>query len=153
MGCSRALSGAWPGQSRAHRGHAVGPLAGVLAARHERCARTLALECARKPVDTHVNPSTCTWAALPTQIPSGPRARCRVGPTCESAGPRARRGTQAASTPRRTAPLTLNVHTWPSVRPHVHPRTGRDAGFTGTRQTRPTKFVTFPRNKAEKSPC
>ena len=29
----------------------------------------------------------------------------------------------------------------------------RDAAFTGTRQTRPTKIVTFPRDKAEKSPC
>ena len=29
----------------------------------------------------------------------------------------------------------------------------RDAVFTGTRQTRPTKIVTFPRDKAEKSPC
>ena len=27
----------------------------------------------------------------------------------------------------------------------------RDAAFTGTRQTQPTKIVTFPRNKAEKS--
>ncbi len=29
----------------------------------------------------------------------------------------------------------------------------RDAAFTGTRQTRPTKNMTFPRDKAEKSPC
>ena len=28
----------------------------------------------------------------------------------------------------------------------------RDAVFTGTRQTQPTKIVTFPRNKAKKSP-
>ena len=32
------------------------------------------------------------------------------------------------------------------------PHTGHNAVFTGTRQTRPTKKVTFPRNKAEKSP-
>ena len=32
------------------------------------------------------------------------------------------------------------------------PHTGHNAVFTGTRQTRPTKIVTFPRNKAEKSP-
>ena len=31
------------------------------------------------------------------------------------------------------------------------PYTGHDAVFTGTRQTQPTKIVTFPRNKAEKS--
>ena len=31
------------------------------------------------------------------------------------------------------------------------PHTGHNAVFTGTRQTRPTKKVTFPRNKAEKS--
>ena len=29
----------------------------------------------------------------------------------------------------------------------------RDAAFTGTRQTRPTKIVTFQRDKAKKSPC
>ena len=29
----------------------------------------------------------------------------------------------------------------------------RDAVFTGTRQTRPTKMAIFPRDKAEKSPC
>ena len=56
--------------------------------------RTLTPEYARKPLDTHVNPSTCTWAALPTRIPSGPhptyRAHVRVvGPTCELSGPRA----------------------------------------------------------------
>ena len=56
--------------------------------------RTLTPGCARKPLDTHVNPSICTWAALPTRISSGPRATCRahvrlVGPTCESLGPRA----------------------------------------------------------------
>ena len=32
------------------------------------------------------------------------------------------------------------------------PHTGHDAVFTGTRQARPTKIVTFPRDKAEKSP-
>ena len=32
------------------------------------------------------------------------------------------------------------------------PHTGHDAVFTRTRQTRPTKIVTFPRDKAEKSP-
>ena len=32
------------------------------------------------------------------------------------------------------------------------PHTGHDAVFTGTRQARPTKIVTFPRYKAEKSP-
>ena len=32
------------------------------------------------------------------------------------------------------------------------PTRARDAVFTGTRQTRPTKKVTFPRNKAEESP-
>ena len=30
---------------------------------------------------------------------------------------------------------------------------GHAAVFTGTRQARPTKIVTFPRDKAEKSPC
>ena len=45
--------------------------------------------------DTHVNLSKCAWAALPTRKSSGPRADQRahvrgVGPTCESAGPRAR---------------------------------------------------------------
>ena len=58
------------------------------------CVRTLTPECARKPLDTHVNPSTCTWAALPTRISSGPRATCRAhvplqGPTCDFKGPRA----------------------------------------------------------------
>ena len=33
--------------------------------------RTLTLECARKPLDTHVNRSTCVWAALPTRMSSG----------------------------------------------------------------------------------
>ena len=33
--------------------------------------------------------------------------------------PRARRGTQVASTPRRTTPLTLSIHTRPCVRPHI----------------------------------
>ena len=32
------------------------------------------------------------------------------------------------------------------------PHTGYDAVFTGTRQTRPTKKVTFPHQKAKKSP-
>ena len=48
-------------------------------------------------------------AAPPTRIPSDPRAR---------------RGTQAASTPRRTAPLNLSVHTRPRVRPHVRSHAG-----------------------------
>ena len=39
------------------------------------------------PLDTHVNLSTCAWAALPTRESSNPRARCRAqarmsGPTC-----------------------------------------------------------------------
>ena len=39
------------------------------------------------PLDTHVNLSLCAWAALPTRISSGPRARCRAqarmsGPAC-----------------------------------------------------------------------
>ena len=33
--------------------------------------RTLTLECACKPLDTHVNRSTCVWAALPTRRSSG----------------------------------------------------------------------------------
>ena len=60
------------------------------------------------PLDTHVNLSICVWAALPTCISSGPRARCRAharvnGPRRESMGPGARRGAQAASMPWRTA--------------------------------------------------
>ena len=43
--------------------------------------RTLTPGCARKPLDTHVNPSICTWAALPTRISSGPRATCRAQAT------------------------------------------------------------------------
>ena len=48
-----------------------------------------------------------------------------IGPTGGASGPRAPSG----------------VHTQ-----------ARDAVFTGTRHTRPTKIVTFPRDKAEKSP-
>ena len=59
-----------------------------------RTARTRTPEHAREPLDTHVNPSTCTWAGPPTHISSGPRAGHQahvqvIGPTCRSSGPRA----------------------------------------------------------------
>ena len=49
--------------------------------------RTSAPEHAHEPFDAHVSPSTCTWAAVPTRISSGPRADKRarsppVGLTC-----------------------------------------------------------------------
>ena len=44
-----------------------------------------------------------------------------IGPTCALAGPRARRRAQAASTPRRTAPLNLSTDTRPRIRPRVRP--------------------------------
>ena len=43
-----------------------------------RAARTATPEHAREPLDTHVNPSTCTWAGLPTCRSSGPRAGCQA---------------------------------------------------------------------------
>ena len=49
----------------------------------------------------HVIGSTCESASPP---PCHRVNAQGVRPTCESAGPRARRGTQAASTPRHTAP-------------------------------------------------
>ena len=59
-----------------------------------RTARTRTPEHAREPLDTHVNPSTCTWAGPPTHISSGPRAGHQahvqvIGPTCGMSGPRA----------------------------------------------------------------
>ena len=59
-----------------------------------RTTRTQTPEHARKPLDTHVNPSTCTWARPPTHISSGQRAGHRanvqvIRPTCRSSGPRA----------------------------------------------------------------
>ena len=59
-----------------------------------RTTRTRTPEHAREPLDTHVNPSTSTWAGLPTHISSGSRAGCQahvqvIGLTCESKGPRA----------------------------------------------------------------
>ena len=69
-----------------------------------RAARTRTPEHAREPLDAHVNPSTCTWAGLPTHISSGSRAgykahvqanRAHVrvtGPTCAGCVHRNRSG-------------------------------------------------------------
>ena len=59
-----------------------------------RTTRTRTPEHAREPLDTHVNPSTCTWAGPPTHISSGPRAGYQarvqvIRPTCGMSGPRA----------------------------------------------------------------
>ena len=77
-------------------------------------------EHARYPLDAHVNPSTCAWAALPTRMSSGSRASESaqvqvIGPTCTSKGPReqdaftetedgvtARRPPDALNMPRET---------------------------------------------------
>ena len=94
----------------------------------------------------------CAWAALPTRVSSGSRARCRahahiIGIMCESEGPRARRRAQAASTPRRTAPLTLSAHTRPRVRPHI-----RHVGHPSPTMKQPPSMLIFPHQQAEKSP-
>ena len=100
-----------------------------------------------------------------------------IGSTCESAGPRARRGTKAASTPRQTAPLKLSAHTWSSFAhtpgiwgySYSHDETTTfnvDFPAPTSRKvtTKPTRFVhpsswlpppsipTFPHQQAEKSP-
>ena len=83
-----------------------------------RTARTRTPEHAREPLDTHVNPSTCTWAGPPTHISSGPRAGHRVhvrlqGPACRSSGPR--------------APSRTRVRMGRPMRGHVDPSAGSDA--------------------------
>ena len=63
-------------------------------------------------------------AQLPPLAVSEGAPRGSAAPTRIPSDPRARRGTQAASTPRRTAPLNLSVHTRPRVRPRVRPHAG-----------------------------
>ena len=96
---------------------------------------------------------------------------------CESEGPPARRRAQAASTPRRTAPLNLSAHTWssfartPGIEGYSYPHdetTNFNVAFPALTSrkvtTKPTRFVhpsgwlpppsipTFPHQQAEKSP-
>ena len=95
---------------------------------------------------------------------------------CESEGPPARRRAQAASTPRRTAPLNLSAHTWssfartPGIEGYSYPHdetTNFNVAFPALTSRKvdvsPTHFVhpqswppttlnqTFPHHKAEKS--
>ena len=50
--------------------------------------------------------------------------------------------------PRRTVPLTLNVHTWPSVRPHI----GHVGAFIPPHDEIVIFNNDFPLPQAEKSP-
>ena len=103
---------AWPRASLAHS-----PL---------RCERDPAIACANQLFRTSTRYSVSGRGC--------PRSHQRVNvrmrrPRRGLAGPRARRGAQAASAPRRTAPLTLSVRTRPSVRPHVRPHAGHVGVF------------------------
>ena len=59
--------------------------------------------------------------------------------------PRARRGTQVASTPRRTTPLTPSVHSRPCVRPHI----GHVGAFTPPNETTVVN-IDFPAPASQK---
>ena len=83
---------------------------------------------------SHANPLlralTGYFARQPAIPCLGGAAHARIsGLACELEGPGARRGTQVASTPRRTAQLTPSVRTRPIVRPHA----GHVGAFTPLR--------------------
>ena len=106
--------------------------------------RTLTLEYARKPHNTHVNPSTYAWATLPTRISSGLRATCRACVRLQ--------GTASG----RDAVVTSTRHTRP---PQTEPlRQGRKVNSPATRfvhphsRSQPTKTPTFPHQHAKKPP-
>ena len=61
--------------------------------------------------------------------------------------PRARRGTQVASTPRRTTPLTPSVDSRPCVRPHIG-----HVGHSRPSMKQPPSTSIFPHQQAKKSP-
>ena len=113
--------------------------------------RTLTLEYARKPHNTHVNPTTYAWATLPTRISSGLRATCRacvrvVGPACVFRG-------QPAGAMRLSHQRDTHGHLKQNPL-----RQGRKVNSPATRfvhphsRSQPTKTPTFPHQHAKKPP-
>ena len=103
----------------------------------------------------------CTVGATPPQTATSPPAN---GGNCTNRGATRRRHAVARllmlqnppPLPEQSqvaAPMSARTRPrHPFTRSRGSHTQARDAVFTGTRQTRPTKRVTFPRQKAKKSP-